>query len=104
MYKHLKEKWDGSGREAASHGRRGLVLYGELRLKASDARSWKIYPKHHLLLHCLEEQVQTAGNPMWCWCYCDESEIGAAKALAKSLHPTTLQTAIMEKYRLNVVE
>ena len=94
---------------AAAHGRRSLMLYAELSMQELNGRSWqtsgffvwRLYPKMHLLLHCLEDQVSVAGNPRESWCYVDESEIGAAVGVAESVHPSTLHRAVMEKHRLS---
>ena len=60
-----------------------------------------MYPKHHLAVHCCEEQVAIHGNPSASWAYRDESEIGeCAKIAASGIHPTTLSETLMERHRL----
>ncbi len=89
-------------------GRRFLAYYSELAQESLAARDWqhdgflvwRLYPKMHLLLHILEDQVATVGNPRDRWCYCDESEIGAATNVAESSHPSTVHRRVMEKYHL----
>ena len=74
-------------RESLGHQHRGFSLYA-------------FRPKMHLLVHCLEEQVSTAGNPRDVWCYPDESEIGAAIKVAASLHASVLHRSVIRKHRL----
>ena len=107
MY-HELANWTGVGSAAAclSFGRRGLMTYGDLNLEAEalkgpNTKSWRFYPKMHLLLHVLEDQVSISGNPRESWCYADESEIGAAASVAEGVHPSTVQLTVMEKHRLS---
>ena len=111
MYDYL-ELWligRSTGKIAAAHGRRSLMLYCELLMAELNGKHWqysgwlvwRLYPNMHLLLHCLEDQVSVAGNPRESWCYVDESEIGAAVNVAESVHPSTLHRAVMEKHRLS---
>ena len=96
-----------NGAECAKHGRKHLILWAELGRQSLAScsfhnRGWLLYrwyPKHHLLLHCLEDQVAVAGNPRECWCYYDESTIGEAVLLAESLHASSLHKSIMAKRR-----
>ena len=98
-----------NGMVAASCGRRCLMLYVELYMEELHERNWqrtgflvwRLYPKFHLLQHCLEDQVHLSGNPRESWCYCDESEIGAAVNVAESVYPSTLHKALIEKHRLS---
>ena len=106
MYDELAQ-WSGveSAAAASSAGRRGLMLYGDLNAEAvlkkgPNSPAWKLYPKMHLLLHILEDQIAVSGNPREAWCYADESEIGAAATVAESVHPKTVQKVVIEKYRL----
>ena len=64
--------------------------------------SSRMYPKHHLFLHIIEDQILFCGNPRDHWCYGDESEIGIAVRIAKSLHPSFLHRAIVAKLRIQV--
>ena len=61
---------------------------------------WRIVPKMHMMCHCLEDCVAVSGNPRSSWCYCDESEIGAARRVAEASHPSTLSCAVIDKHRL----
>ena len=101
-------RWIGpeSAAEALSSGRRGLLAYADLNLEAIarngvHTTKWRLYPKMHLLLHVLEDQVATTGNPRNAWCYADESEIGSASCVAEACHAKTIQKLVMEKYRLS---
>lgn len=110
FYKALDpEKWvpGVSGPAAASHMRRHLLLYHELArefLASPAARHgwtrWRIVPKHHLVLHCVEDQVAVCDNPRENWCYADESAIGDAKHLAESLSAMNLHRSIVQKFRV----
>eukprot|EP00959_Pyramimonas_sp_CCMP1952_P133400 2789479-Pyramimonas_sp.AAC.1 len=68
-------------------GSQGVCLYAELSSAALSAdRStlmWRMYPKHHLFLHALEDSVEVGGNPRSQWCYADEDNIGDAASRAK---------------------
>ncbi len=107
MYDVLKHWADGSGPAAASHGRRSLVVYGELFKASLEERGnntqgymrWRVVPKMHLLQHILEDQVFTMGCARDAWCPLDESEIGAAVKVAESCHPSTVHRAVIEKHR-----
>ena len=102
----LSDRGVGSQIKVAACARRSLMLYAELRREFinSGPRSvidmWKLYPKMHLLLHVVEDQVLTAGSPVECWCYADETEIGAAVRVAESCHPSTLHRTVIQKHRL----
>jgi len=93
--------------KVASHGRKHLKLWIELgrsSLELSVARGklwilYRWYPKHHLLLHTLEDQVLIAGNPRECWAYEDESTIGEAVKIAESLHASSLHKSVIAKKR-----
>eukprot|EP00959_Pyramimonas_sp_CCMP1952_P082401 1721718-Pyramimonas_sp.AAC.1 len=60
--------------------RQHLSMYSELHSEAKrlndDTVFWKLYPKHHVFVHCAEDQIESHGNPSDHWCYGDESEIG----------------------------
>ena len=96
---------DSSPRRLAEYGRRHLLLYGHLSQDALQTRDqyglyWRIYPKHHLFCHLLDEVFETSSNPLESWNYKDESEIGDAAKLAACLHPRTLSKVLLERYRL----
>ena len=109
MYRNLKE-WGGlhSGLTAAVHARKGLLLMAELQhMNLEWARHhrngfflYKFYPKMHQLLHIVETQIPAHGNPMLCWCYPDESEIGASIKVAEALHVSKLHRSVIRKHRL----
>ena len=61
---------------------------------------YKFYPKNHLLIHCLEDQVGVMGNPKDHWNYQDESAIGDAATVAESSHPNYLHRSVIEMARL----
>ena len=97
--------------QAATCMRRALILWNDLRhadihpdnpdnWQTRGFFLWKLYPKHHLLQHLLEDQMLITGNPVGHWCYADESEIGAAVSLAQTLQYHYLQTSLIDKHRL----
>ena len=93
---------------AADCCKRALILWGELQqadLDAGDRQSrgfflWKLYPKHHQLQHIMEDQMLVIGNPIHHCCYADESEIGVAVALGRTLHHNCLHNSVFKKHRL----
>ena len=104
MYESLYA-WRGGDQSAkpsvTRFGQRYLLLYSELTREAiskGDFVHWRIYPKHHMLDHCIGSQLATHGNAMDVWCYEDESEIGWAARVAESGHPSTLHRLVMEKH------
>ena len=107
---HMKEMYDelfnwgpGSGPKAAKAGRLSLMLYVELaRLKLPRCnKCWLLIPKLHLMVHILEDHTMIAGNPIECWNYRDESEIGAARKVAESGHAYTLHRLVISKHRVS---
>ena len=82
--------------------RRHVLLYLSLSREAirvePEWRSWRWYPKHHMLLHLSGEQAKRFGSPRCWWCYMDEGAIGLAVRLAESVHPRTLAKACFAKY------
>ena len=112
MYHHLQHSLGMTSLlEAASSCRRALILWGELQQADIDPANpdnwqrrgfflWKLYPKHHLLQHVVEDQMLVSGNPVGHWCYCDESEIGAAVSLAETLQHHCLHVSVIRKHRL----
>ena len=90
----------------SEYSRKALLLYGELQKEAvrthgPSTEHWRIYPKFHLFLHCVEDQIASSGNPRLNWCYSDESEIGAAVRVAEAGHPSTIHRVVLVKHRLS---
>jgi hypothetical protein len=109
MYREM-EKWGPeSGTKVASLARRHLLLYSELSSSAeascvvAKGKSWKLYPKRHMLQHCIEDQVSLAGNPRDHWTYADESCIGQIAKLAEKCHSGTVHRVVMLRYRASHV-
>jgi hypothetical protein len=100
----LMENWTPSSRvELPIVGRQHMALYAEVaRPFARDTEwiRWRIYPKHHLAIHLLEDQVAVNDGPRTSWCYADEGEIGKATRIAEAVHVQTLSKSLLEKYRL----
>ena len=109
MYDNLTN-WTGmdSGLRAASQCRIAMTLYGELQQHYLStgfhlARGWhlyKLYPKNHQVIHVVEDGMAKYGNPIWFWCYPDESEIGAAAKIAESVHVSNVHKSVIRKHRL----
>ena len=106
MYMELECWNDDSPPKVVASGRRHCLLYAELTKTVEQENAsrnwcrWKLYPKHHLFLHCLEDQVLQSGNPRDNWCYLDEGSIGHAVKIAESAHVTTLHRVVIQKHRL----
>ena len=91
----------------ATSGRKHVQLWSELGIESIKAgqhlgRGWvlyRFYPKHHLFLHTIEDQVLVAGNPRESWCYMDESAIGDAVHVAESLHALALHKSLISMHR-----
>jgi hypothetical protein len=113
MYEHLQHSVGmTSMQEAAISCKKALILWGELRNEDIDPANangwqkrgyflWRLYPKHHLMIHIFEDQMLISGNPIDHWCYADESEIGAAVSLAQTLQYSHLHTSLIDKHRLS---
>ena len=106
FYKSLKSWTDANPNnvEAARLGRQYLITYCQLTEEAirinGSSFMWRLYPKCHQLLHCIENQVAVCGSPATNHCYADESSIGDAVKLAEALHPVALHRSVVERYRL----
>ena len=81
--------------------RKHCILYCELaKQTALHHKPWDrycLYPKHHLSMHCLEEQTDTYGNPCESWSYAGESAIGFYCDIAESIHPNTIHREVVRK-------
>jgi hypothetical protein len=108
MYVELEQWGPESSPKVASYARRHCVLCAQLALNMVDENEWRgwhrwmLYPKHHVFLHCVEDQVCQSGNPRDSWCYADEDAIGKAAKIAESCHIRTLHRVVMERYRLGL--
>ena len=102
-YRRMYNWSSGSGERVAALGRQHCILYTELARESVEASRnllifWKVYPKHHMFLHCVEWQLRFSTNPVMSWCYPDEGDIAKAVQLAESSHPRTRHRTIMERY------
>ena len=104
LYRTL-ENWDPKSSQAQIRrlGSQGVCLYAELSAKAISADPetllWRMYPKHHLFLHAIEDSVEVGGNPRCQWCYSDEDNIGDAARRAKCCHCNTIHCELIRQYR-----
>ena len=101
VYHELNNWGEGSGAKVASAGRRAIILYSDLSLASfnRDQRwiEWRLCPKMHLFVHCIELQCERTGNPKDIWCYLDEDQIGqACLVLQRHSHASTLHRHLMD--------
>ena len=77
------DAWDQrtSPRRFALSGKRHLLLLVRLNEETNDDAMWNLYPKHHLLIHVVENSMV---NPRLEWNYGEESTIGDAVAMSKN--------------------
>ena len=109
IYVELRQ-WDQrlSPPKVAKLARTHIILYAELCREALDgghfvANGWhayKMYPKHHLFVHLMEEQTAACGNPADFWNYLDEDAIGLCADMSEACHGGFLHRAVIDKYRL----
>ena len=91
----IMENWSSAtAGDLASHGRKYLLLCKLLRDSSTDPLVWRMYPKHHLALHCFE----TVTNPRTLWNYGDESAIGKAVQIAKKANGRELHRMLIQRY------
>ena len=80
----------------AANARQFLASKVELHRTASSDALWKLYPKHHHMVHLSERGV----NPVQLWNYFDESEIVRASLMAEKVHPTVVARRLVENERV----
>ena len=85
---------DTSQAVVADHTRKFLMLYKQMQDGRLDMKCWNLYPKHHIMVHCVQKLV----NPKAEWCYSDESEIGTAGTVAQSMHKVHLHTHMIPRH------
>ena len=70
MYETLTGVWSaGSGVKAARYGRLHLSQFDDLFHRSMESKEWqtcgyvrwRLYPKHHMFLHVLEDQITLSG-------------------------------------------
>ena len=105
VYLEMYNWGEGSSNRIGEFGRQHCILFAVLATE-QYARNpdvglflWRLFPKHHLFLHLVEDQVKKGGNPSYHWCYADEREIGNAATLSETMHPRTLNKVLMQRYR-----
>ena len=69
MYHEMNVWSEGSPARLQKYTRQYLAVYKILHDEAISERYWALYPKHHLLLHVVED---TEHNPKLLWNYGDE--------------------------------
>ena len=75
-------------------------LYMRLYAEAFNAgvKMWKMTPKVHLIQELLLYQCIVWGNPLYYWCYADESLVGDMVEIAQSCHMATLTATALVKW------
>ena len=108
MYELLEDLKPENNDVVSKLGRQHVILYSEIA-RAHVPRDptekwllWRMYPKHHLFLHCIEDQLTESGNPRDSWTYPDERKIAEVVKMAESSNTLCLHTAIMRRYRLTL--
>ena len=92
--------WDASTRVRASDAARKFVIKCcQLQEMYSDNLICKVFPKFHLLIHCVE-RLSTEGSLQRSWCYADERAIGNAVKVASMLRPKTISKASMQRWEV----
>ena len=76
------------------------VMYMRLYREAFDTgvKAWKMTPKLHLVQELLLYQCLEWGNPLYYWCYADESLVGDMIEIARSCHMSTLTVTALVKW------
>ena len=82
-----------------------LRCHGGLSWAASRLRSgrWLAKPKHHMVGNIFRTGCADNYNPIWWWCFQDESFVGMVSRCAKSCHGgIALEIAVIRKFRLKL--
>ena len=61
-------------------------------------KAWKMTPKLHLVQELLLYQCLEWGNPLYYWCYADESLVGDMIEIARSCHMSTVTVTALVKW------
>ena len=83
-----------------------MRAYEKLSLEAlrDNVRAWKLLPKFHMFQHICEKQSLELGNPRFYWVYSDEDLQKQMKTIALTLHPRTVQYAILLKWLILIFD
>ena len=81
-------------------GRQMPQMYQRLYVEAHNLgiKAWKLTPKLHLVQELLLFQCLEWGNPLYYWCYGDESLVGDMIEIARSCHMSTLTVTALVKW------
>ena len=74
--------------------RQHLMVYVQLS-DATPADMYKVYPKHHLMIHCCG-----TANLAALWYYADNNEIGQCAVMAGKSSVQWLHLALLDRYRI----
>ena len=97
-YVELNRWVDGeSGGKLAAHGRKHVLLFGELCKESTDYGYWQLQPKHHIFIHLVENSKT---NPKKEWNYMDEDAIGHGARQARWQDVPNFNTAWIRRRRL----
>ena len=97
-YVELNRWVDGeSGGKLAAHGRKHVLLFGELCKESTDYGYWQLQPKHHISIHLVENSKT---NPKKELNYMDEDAIGHGARQARWQDIPNFNTAWIRRRRL----
>ena len=107
MYLEFKSWGDLSAQKIGKCARQHVILYRVLSDEAAvlecvpsaDQIAWRMYPKHHLMIHAAEDDVKLFGNPTTVWNYMNESCIGDVVKTSQKCHVGALHRTVVEKLR-----
>ena len=104
----LYDLWWTSGRFFTDAVKRKIIvignqlpqMYQRLYTEAynSGIKMWKMTPKLHLIQELLLYQCLEWGNPLYYWCYADESLVGDSVEIAQSCHISTVAVTALVKW------
>ena len=104
----MYDLWMTSGRFFTDAVKRKLIaignqmpqMYQRLYVEAyhAGAKMWKMTPKLHLIQELLLFYCIEWANPLYYWCYGDESLVGDMVEIAQSCHMSTLTVTALVKW------
>ena len=101
IYEEL-ENWEpATSPETISQcARRVVMLTRELHRLGGNPQMWRVYPKHHLMIHVCESTLGSRLSPKLEWCYSDEDVIGQCAKLCGRTHPIYIGQMLIARYRI----
>ena len=99
MYEELMQFSNASVVRVQVLAREHMACYEELSRTAENDLFFKIYPKHHLFTHWVDE-LPNWGRIQDSWCYMDESALGELVEICPGLHVSNLHRSLLQKIRI----